>query len=118
MHLSRLLVGLWLLSGCSTLPPTTAVVLQPLAPVTVQETQPLTLNPVQWQVMTLEQLQKLVEQPPPKLLLFTLDTKNYNNLSLNLREIERYINEQKATLTMLKHINMDRAKLAPPMPAQ
>lgn len=111
-----LFLGLFsLLSGCSTQLPLTAVTVQPDAPVTILDTQALTLNPVEWQVITLPQLKKILAQSPPKLILFALDTKNFNNLSLNLVEIERYINEQKATLIMLKNINITRAKIAPPV---
>lgn len=101
-----LLIFLLLVTGCST-QPMTDVIVQPNAPMAIPTTQPLTLSPVQWQVMSLSQLKKLVtdlQASDQQVVLFSLDTKNFNNLSLNLIEFERYINEQKAILLMLKKI--------------
>ena len=109
MRHNIILLGVLLLAGCgaSTLPITTVVV-QPDAPVAIPNTQPLTLNSVQWQVMTLAQLEKLVAtlkaSSQHQQTLFSLDADNYNNLTLNLIELQRYIEEQKAVLTMLKNI--------------
>jgi hypothetical protein len=111
-----ILLFLLILAGCATSPPVTTVVVQPNAPVAVPGTQPLTLNPVQWQVMTLAQLQKLVatlQASPQPQIIFSLDTNNYNNLTLNLIEIQRYIEEQKAVLTMLKNIIAARSAATP-----
>ena len=115
----KILLLCMLLAGCASTGglPITTVVVQPDAPVAVPDTQPLTLNPVQWQVMTLAQLQKLVAaikaSPQHQQTLFSLDTENYNNLMLNLIEIQRYIKEQKAVLTMLKNIIAARSMPSP-----
>jgi hypothetical protein len=116
-----ILLVLLILAGCATSPPITTVVVQPNAPVAVPDTQPLTLNSVQWQVMSLDQLKKLVAllqaSPQHQQTFFSLDTDNYNNLTLNLIEIQRYIEEQKAVLTMLKNIIAARSAAPAPMGA-
>lgn len=96
------------LAGCS---PTTIPVLQANAPVAVQNAQPMTLNAVNWQVMSLPQLQALVKklQSDQKRVVFTLDAQGYTNLTLNLVEIERYLNEQKTIINMLQKIIADRS---------
>lgn len=103
-------------SGCSS--PGTSIVLQPNSPVAIPPIQGLDLNPVQFQVLTLDQLQKLLADmqahPQQKAMLFALDADNYDNLSLNLIELQRYVEEQKAVLTMLKNIIAARSRAATP----
>lgn len=113
MRSSIVLIVLIILTGCGTTPPIVTTVVQPDAPVAVPTVDPLTLNPVQWQVLTVQQVKQLLAQmeasPKQPPILFSLDTKNYENLSLNLIEIERYISQQKAILTMLETIITDRS---------
>ena len=94
-----------------------ATVAAPDAPVAVPQIEALTLNPVQWQVMTVPQLKKLVADLDTaqnnQTILYSLNKQNYDNLSLNLIEIERYLNEQKAILNMLQTIINQRAAQAP-----
>ena len=105
--MKKILLVLLLLSGCGgTI--TTNTVLQPTVPVVVPDAQPMNVNPTQWQVLTLPQLQALVKNNQ-SLTLFVLDAKNYTNLQLNFEEVKRYIAEQNAIITMLKKINDDRA---------
>jgi hypothetical protein len=84
----------------------------------IPDIDPLTLNPVQWQVLSLPQLKQLVAQmeksSPNQQVMLALDTRNYKNLSLNLIDIQRYISEQKAILTMLKNIITERSQAAAP----
>jgi len=77
-------------------------------PVAIPTVQPMTLNPVDWQVLSVNELRQLLANN--KAILFVLDTKNYNNLSLNLIEIERYIKEQKTIIALLDGIITERAK--------
>ena len=76
-------------------------------PVAIPTVQPMTLNPVDWQVMSVNELRQLLAN---KAILFVLDSKNYNNLSLNLIEIERYIKEQRTIIALLDGIIAERAK--------
>jgi hypothetical protein len=101
-----------LLAGC-TQQPIISTVLQPNVPVDIPDIDPLTLNPVQWQVLSLPQLKQLVatierssQQQPT---IFLLDTRNYKNLTLNFIEIQRYISAQKAVLSMLTNIIKERS---------
>ena len=104
----RELLLVLLLAGCATVAPP-----QPNLPISVPIAQPMALNPVQWQVMTAEQLQQLATQLQKAQndhVVFVLDAQNYNNLSLNLIEIERYIKEQKTILELLQSVIAERAK--------
>ena len=104
------------LSACSSQQPVTSVVVQKDTPVVVPDAQPLNLMPLKWQAYTLPDLQKLVaqlEQSHQNTVLLSLDTENYNNLSVNFAEVNRYINEQKAIITMLKNIIAARSGTAP-----
>lgn len=80
------------------------------SPVAVPIAQPMTMNPVQWQVMTSAQLRILANKLQKAQVVFLLDVQNYENLSLNIIEIERYIQEQKIILDMLKALIAQRAK--------
>jgi hypothetical protein len=92
---------------------TTVPVLQTDSEVAVPRAQPMNFNSVQWQVVGLAELKELVatleKSQQKQVLLFALDATNYNNLTQNLVEIERYIKEQKAILAMLKKILDDRS---------
>jgi hypothetical protein len=103
------LVGGLLLAACATTP---VAVVQPDIAVAIPPIDPLTLSPVQWQVMTLPQLKQLVatmEASNSNVSVFVLDSKDYTNLSLNMTQLERYITQQQAVLTMLKTIIADRS---------
>jgi hypothetical protein len=107
---------LCLLLTCSCSQTTTIPVVQPDSPVAVPDAEAMNLASVQWHVMGLPELKqyvaKLEQSQQKQVLLFSLDTTNYNNLSQNLVEIERYINEQKAILAMVKKILHDRSVAA------
>lgn len=119
----RSLILLFLLTGCSGSVITDAVV-QHDAPVAVPTADPMSLNSVQWQVLTVPQLQALITKlqtaQQQNTVLFALDTQNYTNLSLNFVEIERYIKEQKAILAMLQQILAERSgqPLSAPTPSK
>ena len=110
------LIILLLLAGCSG-PVITDAVIQKDVPVAVPDAQPIDVDFVQWQVLTVSQLQalivKLQSAQQQNTVIFALDTQNYNNLSLNFVEIQRYIQEQKAILALLKQIIAERAGQPP-----
>lgn len=109
---SKTLLLLLLLGGCST---TYVPQAQPNIPVAVPIAQPMTLNSVEWQVLSVAQLRALADQlqkaQNAHVVVFVLDTTNYNNLSLNMAEIERYIKEQDAILDMLKTLIAQRVNI-------
>lgn len=108
--MKKSLILLLLLAGCSGTPIVNTVVQHDVV-VTVPDAQPMILNPMNWKVLTLDQLELIVKNKE-HVLYFSLDTKNYTNLQLNFVEIQRYIKEQKAIIEMLKKINDDRANQA------
>ena len=81
----------------------------------------MTLSSVQWQVLSVDQLKTLITKlqtaQQQNTVVFALDTQNYTNLSLNFVEIERYIEEQKAILAMLKQILVERSSQTGTPPA-
>ena len=107
-----MLRNLWLLvllGGCSS-SPVIVPQLQPNTQIAVPSAQPMTMNPVEWQVLNAEQLRALANKMQKSQVAFLLDTRNYDNLSLNIIEIGRYIQEQKTILDMLKAVIAERAK--------
>jgi hypothetical protein len=99
-----LIISLFLV-GCAT---QTDSVVQDAPPVAIPQVAPMTLNPVQWKVMTLADMQALEAQlkktGKTDIVIFTLDTDNYQNLNLNFVEIQRYLTQQKAVVVLLKKI--------------
>ena len=111
----RDLLLLVLLAGCSSPASKTVVIpqAQPNAAFAIPTPQPLTVNSVQWQVMTPEQLKTFadrLQKAQDHKVVLVLDQENYNNLALNLVEIERYIKEQKAILDMVKSVIAQRSQ--------
>lgn len=90
------------LVGCKTLKP------QVDAPVTILPTysdmvaipivQPTNLKPVQWQVLTRPELQKLLDDKTKPVVLYSLDDANMEALTGNLDDLNRYLLEQQAAL--------------------
>jgi hypothetical protein len=101
------LLSFLFLVGCSGTPIVNTVIQHDI-PVNVPDAQPMVMNPMEWKILTLDQLEAIVKSNN-HVLYFSLDTKNYTNLQLNMIEIQRYIKEQMAIIDMLKKINADRA---------
>ena len=56
----------------------------------------LSMRRVEWTVFNREKLEKLLaDYPDQEIVLFALSAKGYENLSLNMGEIIRYLKEQK-----------------------
>lgn len=98
------LLSVMLLAGCAT--STMPVLVRP-GPVSMPSVDPLTLNRVEWRVLTDEQLRELLNQREN--VLFALDAEGYRAMSLNLIEIRRYIDEQRAVIAYLRRILDERA---------
>lgn len=56
----------------------------------------VSLREVEWVVLNRERLEELLsENPNQEIVLFALSAKGYENLSLNMQELLRYIQDQK-----------------------
>jgi len=59
----------------------------------------LALKEVEWLVLNRERLEQiLAENPDQDVVLFALTAKGYENLSLNMQELLRYVQDQKAII--------------------
>lgn len=105
------LLPILLLAGCTATTQLVPVVdTRPV--VSIPTATPVVMNQVQIKVMNLDDLKAAVAsgQTDP---LFVLDSVNYQNLSLNLVEIKRYIDEQGAIIVMLSAIVNPTPPLTP-----
>lgn len=93
---------------------TTPVVVNLPAP-PVPHAQPMVLHDVQWKVYNragLRQLLADLEQHPDKdFAIFVLTPKSYQALSLNMIEMERYMDEQGRIIVFLKKTLDQRAQV-------
>jgi hypothetical protein len=55
----------------------------------------LNMRDVKWRVLNREQLEYLLKTTQGDFVMYAMTVKNYENLSLNLQEVIRYIEEQK-----------------------
>jgi hypothetical protein len=107
----RRLAPLWLLSlsACSVLgdlglasQPIPVPVLENGTKVAVPQPAPIKTSPVHWQVLDSEGLKALVAKleshPDSQFVIYALDTRNFEALTLNLSELKRYIEQQKEAL--------------------
>jgi len=74
------------------------------------------MEPVNWQVVTIEQMKALTSKLKAPTIFIVLDEQNFKALSLNLLDIQRYIKEQKAVVIMLTNIIQTRSGGAPVTP--
>jgi hypothetical protein len=95
------------LAGCNTTQPASTVApqLEIAAPVPQQ----INALPVEWRVLNKTELKKLVAEldanQDPNYSVFVLTPKGFENLSLNMQEMKRYIQEQKEAIKFYKKIN-------------
>lgn len=97
------------LGGCQTAAERPAIALiDPVkpAPVPVPTVAPVNMRDVTWKVYNVAQLETLIAEQKAKgdtkFVLMALTPKGYENLSLNLSDLERYIREQKQVTLYLK----------------
>jgi len=102
----RYLILLCLLAGCSSVPIVDTVV-QRAPTVAVPDIAPLSLAPMQWQVLNAADLQALAAKMKGNkdFVLFSLDADNYENFNLNLIEIKRFLSQQKSIIILLKKVS-------------
>lgn len=107
-----LLVSLLVLGGCATagnkpIQTRPAEIPAAVAPVPA----PLNMRPVQWQVLTVDDLRRILAeqeaQPDPNFVLYAMDNGNFQALNLNLVDIRQFVLEQQEALTFYKRVESD-----------
>jgi uncharacterized lipoprotein YajG len=58
--------------------------------------------PVHWTVLTQKQIQELAKKNDPNVVFYALDATNFQNLALNMTEIQRYLQDQKIVILTYK----------------
>jgi len=91
------LTALVLLSGCSTPIQVDNLNSQPPLFQPAMPAQIVTV-PVKWTVLTQKQIQLLAQQNNPNVVYYSLDPNNFQNLAVNLAEIQRYIQDEKIVI--------------------
>ena len=79
--------------------PDVNVVVQPTAPIVPPLVDPVTTQPVNWQVLNSQGVRDLaarIEQTGENVVLYTLDSEGFRALSNNLVDIRRYVREKNA----------------------
>lgn len=65
----------------------------------------LSMRTVEWTVFNRKKLEKLLADfPNQEIVLFALSAKGYENLSLNMDEIIRYLKEQKGVIIFYRNV--------------
>lgn len=72
---------------------------------------PLNMRPVQWQVLTTDDLKRILAEqeanPDPNFVLYALDNGNFQALNLNLVDIRQFVLEQQEAITFYRKIEED-----------
>lgn len=92
-----------LLVGCGETTPNIGVVTRPNMP--VPSLQPVQQLPVEWYVITRENAQarlQEIEQRHGSVTLFATSAQGYQNLSVNVADLRRYIMQQQAVIAALR----------------
>lgn len=101
------------LAGCQTAQQAT---MPTLAAVPVPTPQPVTMRDVKWKVYNVRELEALIAQQKKAgtdkaFVMMAVTPQGYQNMALNLTELERYIREQKEVIVFLKNVADGRGKL-------
>lgn len=87
------------LSACNpTNNPAVNIIEQPRPELVVQEPDVLNLRPVQWVVVTPENIEQVFNSLPEGTALFALTSDGYTNLSLNISDTRALIEQQQAII--------------------
>ena len=106
MKIFLIISTLFLLSGCAGVKvidmqstPVEQTVIHPNLPAQ------LSMRKVDWTVFNRAKIEKLLaDYPDQEIVLFALSAKGYENLSLNVAEIIRYVKEQKNVIIYYREI--------------
>lgn len=99
MKIFLLISTLLLISACGG--STINIKADPVDPVVIHPNVPdqLQMRRVEWTVFNREKIEKLLaDYPNQEVVLFALSAKGYENLSLNMAEVIRYLKEQKGVI--------------------
>jgi hypothetical protein len=94
-----------LLSSCRHQPLKIAVAPLERVPVDLPKVAPLTMEPIQWYVVTpenFEEMQKKFKENGVPPAFFSLDERGYGNIAVNMAKIRSYILQQKAVIDELQ----------------
>jgi hypothetical protein len=112
------------LTACATVKQEPNLVITAAPPVAAPKADPLVLAPVQWHVYNSTELKKLSDSLAASggnVVLFTLDETNFKNLSSNLVDVNKFIDQQNAIIDFLNKAANAPSKAAaaaqPPPPA-
>jgi len=100
MKYALILLSALVLSGCFGAK-TVDIKADPVAPVVIHPPLPdqLQMREVKWTVFNRAKIEKLLaDYPDQEIVLFAVSTKGYENLSLNMAEVIRYLKEQKGVI--------------------
>lgn len=97
MKTFALLFTLLFLAACGGIKPIN-IIAEPVDPIVIHPNLPaqLSMRKVEWTVFNRKKLEKLLADfPNQEIVFFAISAKGYENLSLNMSEIIRYLKEQK-----------------------
>ena len=116
MKKTLVIIGLALsLSACNSLPKINVFQRNTPVAVPVNRPAPMNLGNVQWRVLNIDQMKSLIEENKNNtdVIFYVMDKGNYEVLSMNLTEMERYIKDQSAESKQLREavaINAGKTK--------
>ena len=106
-------------SGCSLIPAKT----KPVSVTTISERPPMyhpplpmevQMDPVEWEIMTPERMEEylsnLEKGEAPRRAYYTLSSKEYEHLSMDIADITRYIKEVLGIIKFYRYYDNDEAK--------
>jgi hypothetical protein len=91
-------VAMFALSACETTG--TNIVAEPVKPVLIHPAPPpgMTMRKLEWRVFNRQQLEEILSTTDGEVIIVGLTPKGYENLTVNMQEIIRYIREQKEVI--------------------
>lgn len=95
-----IIMSFLILSGCDGIKDVN-IKATPVKPTVIHPPLPdqLQMREVKWTVFNREKIEKLLaDYPDQEIVLFALSAKGYENISLNMAEIIRYLKEQKGVI--------------------
>lgn len=105
-----LALSIVLLSGCSMFPKAPVVVTKPVIAekpkLVVTQPTPANQLPIQWTVLTKDNVESKLQEMADKgesFVFFAVTPQGYQNLSLNIAELRRYIQQQNAVIATMKN---------------
>jgi hypothetical protein len=110
------ILSLILLSACSLVEPKERIVTEYVAlSIPIQERpKAITLHDVHFDVVTKDNIDEFIEENNKtfgSLVFISLTVPDYENLSLNMAELRRYINQQKSIIVFYENsLNVETAK--------